>query len=229
MKVGGSRVVPVDIRVIAATNRDLAKMVQDGLFQADLYYRLNVLPVPVPALRERKEDISVLAQHFIRASCREIGRPLFQLSKAALDVMLAYAWPGNIRELENTVQYLAHVVGERVLPQQLPFNQPRAAATYAAEDKNAQQELEPLYQTYVVRGFIRDVRRILQIVQQASHAVGRNYVIDCLQKDGSIVTEQQIRYRMLLLKQDGLLEVGRGRQGSVITPKGAAFLQYIQQ
>lgn len=229
MKVGGSRVVPVDIRVIAATNRDLAKMVQDGLFRADLYYRLNVLPVPVPALRERKEDISVLAQHFIRASCREIGRPLFQLSKAALDVMLAYAWPGNIRELENTVQYLAHVVGERVLPQQLPFNQPRAAATYAVEDKHAQQELEPLYQTYVVRGFIRDVRRILKIVQQASHAVGRNYVIDCLQKDGSIVTEQQIRYRMLLLKQDGLLEVGRGRQGSVITPKGTAFLQYIQQ
>ena len=69
-----------------------------------------------------------------------------------------------------------------------------------------------------------DEHLALQIVQQASHAVGRNYVIDCLQKDGSIVTEQQIRYRMLLLKQDGLLEVGRGRQGSVITPKGAAFL-----
>lgn len=226
MKVGGNRVIPVDIRVIAATNRNLAEMVREGLFRADLFYRLNVLPIIVPPLRDRREDIPVLAAKFTQKFCHEVKRPLFRFTKEAMQEMLQYEWPGNIRELENVIQYLAHIAGELVEPQHLHFigKEPSCAA-----GESEGQTLEPLYQTYVIKGFVREVKMILQTIQDAGHAVGRNYVIEQMRENGWDITEQQLRYRMQLLKQDKLLEVGRARQGSTVTAKGTLFLQYIQK
>ncbi|WP_052732455.1 sigma 54-interacting transcriptional regulator [Hymenobacter terrenus] len=103
-RLGGNAVVKVDVRVVAATNRALEEEVVAGRFRADLFYRLSVLPIHVPALRERPADIPLLAQHFARKFARALGKPYLGIQQAALDELLAYSWPGNIRELENLVE-----------------------------------------------------------------------------------------------------------------------------
>lgn len=227
MRVGGTRIIPVDIRVIAATNRDLKKMTQDGLFRSDLYYRLHVLPIYVPPLRERKEDILFLAQHFMQNFCKRLQRSNFRFSPEAARMMKEYEWPGNIRELENTIEYLAYVVDELVLPQQLSFYREQNGVLLGRKDESPY--FEQIYQSYVVRGFIREIYLILQIFQQAQHAVGRNYVMAQLgRQNGPDMTEQQLRYRLELLKQDRMIQVGKARQGSSITAQGMEFLDYLE-
>jgi len=103
-RVGGDRTLKVDVRVIAATNRDLSQEVAVGRFREDLWYRLNVFPITVPPLRDRKEDIPVLAQSFVARFCHNLGRPVLDLPKSLVQSLQAYAWPGNVRELQNVVQ-----------------------------------------------------------------------------------------------------------------------------
>jgi transcriptional regulator with GAF, ATPase, and Fis domain len=99
--VGSNRTVKVDVRLLAATNRNLAELVREGRFRADLYYRLLVVPVEVPTLRERREDIPLLAAHFVRRLSRQFGRNVQRISESMMREMTAYDWPGNVRELEN--------------------------------------------------------------------------------------------------------------------------------
>ena len=105
-KVGDSRPTKVDVRVIAATNSDLAAMVRDGRFREDLYYRLNVIPIALPPLRDRRDDIPLLVQHFLERFCRELlpPRPEMTVSQQAMRRLMAYAWPGNVRQLENALE-----------------------------------------------------------------------------------------------------------------------------
>ena len=105
-RVGGTKPIPVDVRVIAATNKDLEKAIQDGEFREDLYYRLNVVPIQVPPLRERKEDIPELVEHFRRSHERDTGRPLREIDAEALDALREWGWPGNVRELRNVIERL---------------------------------------------------------------------------------------------------------------------------
>ncbi len=103
-RVGGIRPIKVDVRIIAASNKDLEKAVEERTFREDLFYRLNVFPIRIPPLRERKEDIPLLVEYFINKYCREIKTPLKNISKEALDVLMNYHWKGNVRELENTIE-----------------------------------------------------------------------------------------------------------------------------
>jgi formate hydrogenlyase transcriptional activator len=103
-RVGGTRTIKVDVRVIAATHRNLEEMVQKGQFREDLFYRLNVFPLSLPPLRERLEDVPILAQLFVHRVCSRWGRPPCAISEAALQHLLAYSWPGNVRELENLIE-----------------------------------------------------------------------------------------------------------------------------
>ena len=102
--LGSERAQKVDVRVIAATNRDLQQMVAEGTFQQDLFYRLNVIPIWIPPLRERREDIPVLAEHFVRKHAVRSGRAVERLDESAMAVLERYDWPGNARELENTIE-----------------------------------------------------------------------------------------------------------------------------
>lgn len=102
--VGGERDLGVDVRVVAATNRDLGEAVSRGLFRRDLYYRLNVLPIRVPPLRHRPEDVPLLLQEFVTRYARDFGRPVPRLSRATLATLMFYPWPGNVRELDNFAQ-----------------------------------------------------------------------------------------------------------------------------
>jgi two-component system response regulator HydG len=102
--VGGSKPIKVDVRLVSATNADLAKLVEQGRFRSDLFYRLNVIPVSIPPLRERGGDILLLAEHFTSVYCRKAGKPLMSLSEGAKQALSAYRWPGNVRELENAME-----------------------------------------------------------------------------------------------------------------------------
>jgi formate hydrogenlyase transcriptional activator len=103
-RLGSTRTVRVDVRLVAATNRDLAQMVGDGRFRNDLYYRLNVFPVVLPPLRERREDIPMLARHFIQRFARRMGRRIETIPAAVMDALVAYPWPGNVREMQNVIE-----------------------------------------------------------------------------------------------------------------------------
>ena len=106
-RVGGSQTIKVSVRVIAATNRHLTEAVKAGSFRADLFYRLNVFPLTLPALRERREDIPLLASYFLSRTGRKLGRPLERLSKESMERLLRYDWPGNVRELVSVIERAA--------------------------------------------------------------------------------------------------------------------------
>lgn len=106
-RVGGTEVITVDTRVIAATNRNISEMVNRGEFREDLFYRLNVIPIQLPPLRERREDIALLAKYFLDKYCRELGRKAISIPARVIDVLEGYPWPGNIRELENVMERAA--------------------------------------------------------------------------------------------------------------------------
>jgi PAS domain S-box-containing protein len=103
-RVGGQHPIRVDVRVVAATNRDLTETVADGRFRQDLFYRLNVFPLEIPALRERQEDIAVLVEYFIDRYARQAGKTIRRVSRRTLDLLKAYPWPGNVRELQNVIE-----------------------------------------------------------------------------------------------------------------------------
>jgi Nif-specific regulatory protein len=122
--VGGSEPMNVDVRIIAATNKDIEAEVTAGRFRADLYYRLNVLPLYIPPLRERREDIPILADFFLKKFNREIKKQIEGFTAEAMEVLLSFSWPGNVRELENAVERAAVVTqGDRIAPEAFALNQ----------------------------------------------------------------------------------------------------------
>jgi transcriptional regulator with GAF, ATPase, and Fis domain len=103
-RLGNPRVIKVDVRIIAATNRELEKAIEDGEFRRDLYYRLNVFPILTPPLRDRKEDIPLLVKHFMNKYSGRIGKKVDKVSQRVIDILTQYQWPGNVRELENIIE-----------------------------------------------------------------------------------------------------------------------------
>jgi transcriptional regulator with PAS, ATPase and Fis domain len=121
-RVGDTKVRKLDVRIIAATNRDLEEAVRNGGFREDLYFRLNVIPIVLPPLRERKEDIPPLAAHLLHRLCDAHARNVPGLSPEALKAFMNYGWPGNVREMENVIEYALHLTdeGAPIRPDQLP-------------------------------------------------------------------------------------------------------------
>jgi transcriptional regulator with GAF, ATPase, and Fis domain len=121
LPVGGVEHKKVDVRLIAATNRDLRKLAKKGEFREDLFYRLSVFPLPLPPLRERKEDIPALAYHFLVKANERTGNRVEKISEKTLEMLIDYDWPGNVRELENVMERLVIVAdGNRIEPHHLP-------------------------------------------------------------------------------------------------------------
>ncbi len=114
-RVGGSESLAVDVRVIAASNKDLLEEIRRGAFREDLFYRLSVIPFEVPPLRERQEDIPILAQYFLQSFCREYGKPEKELSPEAMELLSDYSWPGNVRELRNVIERMVIMVAAKTI------------------------------------------------------------------------------------------------------------------
>jgi transcriptional regulator with PAS, ATPase and Fis domain len=126
-RVGGGKYIETDVRIVAATNRDLKKLVQKERFRDDLFYRLNVVPMHLPPLRDRREDIFPLIEYFVHSYNKKIGRNIKNVSNEALKLLIEYDWPGNIRELKNVVEHMAiitkgNVISAENLPNEIRFS-----------------------------------------------------------------------------------------------------------
>jgi PAS domain S-box-containing protein len=131
-RVGGLQTIKVDVRLIAATNRDLGKAMEEGSFREDLFYRLNVVPINIPTLRERSEDIPLLTEHFISLFNEKTGKNVTAVSPGSMDLLLDYPWPGNVRELENAIEHaFVHCRSDTILPEHLPESIHRAQQSVA--------------------------------------------------------------------------------------------------
>jgi transcriptional regulator with PAS, ATPase and Fis domain len=120
-RVGGEETLKVDVRVIAATNKNLTEEMKKGTFREDLYYRLNVIPIFVPPLRERKDDIPLLASHFLQKFSHERGKEVTNFSPEVMEILLAHSWPGNVRELENVIDHAIIIAKQdKILTKDLP-------------------------------------------------------------------------------------------------------------
>jgi two-component system response regulator PilR (NtrC family) len=134
--VGGTQETPVDVRVIAATNRDLQEMVANGTFREDLYYRVSVIPIQVPALRERRDDVELLANHFLKKYSVAAQKSILRISQESLDALKAFEWPGNVRQLENAIERAVAMEMGNELKVDFEADRPRARAAAAAGNGN---------------------------------------------------------------------------------------------
>jgi PAS domain S-box-containing protein len=169
-RLGSGKTIKVDVRVIAATNRNLAEAMQRGRFRLDLYYRLNVYPIQIPALRERREDIGLLAQTFLREASRRLGRVFDPVPEEVLEVLRRYEWPGNVRELQNVIERAAVVSSGRRL--QLP------EAWGSSEDwKLAGNWPAPTVRT-------EKLHSLRSLEETSLDQVGKNYILRILEQTG---------------------------------------------
>jgi two-component system, NtrC family, response regulator PilR len=134
--VGGTQETPVDVRVIAATNRNLQEMVANGTFREDLYYRVSVIPIQVPALRERRDDVELLANHFLKKYSVAAQKSILRISQDSLDALKVFEWPGNVRQLENAIERAVAMEMGNELKVDFEADRPRARAAAAASNGN---------------------------------------------------------------------------------------------
>ena len=220
MRVGGNRIVSVDVRIVAATNENLDKMVEEGTFRRDLYYRLNTLPALIPPLREREGDLLLLIDHFRKG----IGAS-FTLSPELERLLLTHQWRGNIRELRNVVEYFSYtgspVVGPEELPptfHYLPAGLPEAGGAGAQPPRLADCPQE-------------DERFVLSRLYQADregHSLGRDAILAAAKAAGLPCSQQEVRRILSALDQAGLARVSRGRGGTRLTPAGRALCRRLE-
>jgi formate hydrogenlyase transcriptional activator len=159
-RLGGTKTIRVNVRLVGATNRDLARMVGDGDFRSDLYYRLNVFPLVLPPLRERPDDIPRLVRHFTQRFARRMGRRIESIPVAVMDALVRYPWPGNVRELQNVIEravILSPGPNLQVPPTDLQLIPPQGAAgvaTAAAPVTLVDAEREHIVATLVATGWV---------------------------------------------------------------------------
>jgi two-component system response regulator PilR (NtrC family) len=129
--LGGDSEIPIDVRVVAATNKDLSQLVSENGFREDLYYRITVIPISVPPLRERPDDVPLLANHFLKRFAPALGKEITRIAKSSLTDLAGYDWPGNVRQLENTIERAVALETGNELRVELPAERQRAKAVAA--------------------------------------------------------------------------------------------------
>jgi transcriptional regulator with PAS, ATPase and Fis domain len=214
MRVGSQRVINVDLRIIAATNHDLRRQIREGTFREDLYYRLNVLPLRVPPLRERSGDVMYLLEHFLRQN----GRSDYSISPETEKVLLGWNWPGNIRELANVASYLSFMVHGPVAPDQLPHFLVDDSGGFERERQEIRRRCDLDAALAVL-----DVLSDLSAPGGQRTGAGRNAIRERLADSGLLLSEGETRTILVALAAVGLIRSSIGRKGSEITPKGESF------
>lgn len=211
MRVGGHKIIKVNVRLVAATNRDLYKEVKEGHFRKDLFYRLNVLPINVPPLRERGEDIPLLMSYFKGA-----GGFKYDISDEVMTYLNRYNWEGNIRELRNYVEYFDNLGTPRITMDQLPYYMQQEIGT-------ADDEPIPVYkglndkESYVLQQFYHAFKN--------KRKMGRRSLSERAYADGIFLSEYDIRSILTVLKDMDYIQVGLGRGGSTISKRGLKVIE----
>lgn len=211
-RLGDDRVIRIDVRIISATSCDLKALIAHGAFRRDLYYCLNVLPIHIPSLRERQEDLLTLLNQLQQKTGAS-----FQLSSRAKEVLLSYHWDGNIRELSNLVEYLQFTGLELVEEADLP------------EVMRQQQSVTPAsIMPSIGEPLEKHLLLLLASHNKYQSGLGRERLLALLLEQGTPATQPSVRACLHQLEADSLITVGRGRTGCRITPKGLSYLQHGQ-
>jgi transcriptional regulator with PAS, ATPase and Fis domain len=227
MRVGGNQIIHVDVRIVAATNEELEQKVAEGTFRQDLYYRLNALPVLIPPLRKRAEDVFLILDSFRK----ELGGK-FRLSDDIKELFRQYQWPGNIRELRNVVDYLCFtghtVITIADLPPVFHIGKYReeAKGVKDAELKLYAADQPPQYQntSHMPTEQERVILEILYNAERTGQSIGRDKILLEAQKRKVKLTQPQVRKILGRLEENGYVIVTRGRGGSSITKKGVDWI-----
>lgn len=227
MRVGGNQIIHVDVRIVAATNEELEQKVAEGTFRQDLYYRLNALPVLIPPLREREEDVFLILDSFQK----ELGGS-FRLSDDIKELFREYEWPGNIRELRNVVDYLCFtghtVITIDDLPPVFRIRKNRQEVNgIKGEELNPQTSAKPPRYETILHTPTQQERVILEILYNAERrgqSIGREKILLEAQMREIKLTQPQVRKILGRLEENGYVTVTKGRGGSNITKKGVDWI-----
>lgn len=177
MRVGGKELISVDFRLIAATNRDLEQMIYEGEFREELYYRLNVIPIHIPPLRERIEDIESLSRYQLQKYCSKLGQSLKYFSKDVKEAFNRYSWPGNVRELENVVEYLVNVVkGKEIIFENLPYAIKNHLNNniWNIANNNKLKDILDNYEKQILKSYLEQYGKTTEDKEQISSILGIN-------------------------------------------------------
>ncbi len=233
MRIGGDSLIKIDTRIIAATNKDLKKMVTKGEFRKDLYYRLNVLPLEIIPLRERKEDILILFEYMKSKINAE-----FELSKEVEELFKNYYWDGNLRELKNYVEYLAYLDKDYIefvdLPKMLRENNDELKIENK-EDKELKKELKGRLESVdrlkgEIGSKIYEYKFVLDCLEESfkkRKRIGRRSIVKLANEKGLFLTEAEVRNILSTLEKYNLLIISNGRGGTKLTTLGLKIIQNI--
>lgn len=222
MKIGGGKVINIDVRIIAATNEELRKLVKENKFRKDLYYRINTLPIMIPPLREREDDVYLLLEKFKT----EIGAD-FKFTPKAKEAFKMYNWEGNIRELKNYVEFFNFMGEEYINFEDMPL----AVKEYYEENKKEISEKEEsniLKETagHRYKEYVFLLKKIKEN-QKAGLSSGRKILCSICEKNNITLTEQEIRGILKNLEKIDFIKVFKGRKGNIISEKGEEFLKNL--
>lgn len=193
-RVGESRTIRVDVRIIAATNASLEELVARGEFREDLYYRLNVIPIPLPPLRQRREDIPVLARHFLRRYAEQNKCPVPELAPGVLEALTAYDWPGNVRELENALERLVVLAdGGPITPDLLRYLRPQPVLRSPRGGPSAPADVPSLIQTLVRVGLHAPRPAGVSLYEYLVHGVERELIEEVMRECGGTKVTAALR------------------------------------
>ena len=223
MKIGGDKVINIDVRIIAATNEELRKLVKENKFRKDLYYRINTLPIMIPPLREREDDVYLLLEKFKT----EIGAD-FKFTPKAKEAFKMYNWEGNIRELKNYVEFFNFMGEEYINFEDMPL----AVKEYYEENKKEISEKEEsniLKETagHRYKEYVFLLKKIKEN-QKAGLSSGRKILCSICEKNNISLTEQEIRGILKNLEKIDFIKVFKGRKGNIISEKGEEFLKNLK-
>ena len=229
-RIGSSRLIDVDVRIIAATNKNLLELVDRKEFREDLYYRINVLPLDIPPLRKRQDDIQLLMDFFIDS----MGKKL-ELSDEAAGRLYSHRWNGNVRELKNVVEYLSSLGKERIEVYDLPasiFSAVEQRRQTVVVRQDGQEERRGDYRDFIFsrwneRELIANLLLALQEASSAGKKIGRRQLETVLRQKGFLYSETEIRTCLSRLAGLGFVRSQQGRGGSTILPKGEELLKEI--
>ena len=222
MRVGDTQIIPIDIRIIAATNKDLKELIDKGRFREDLYYRLNVFPIHIPSLKERKGCIPKLVEELMKKN-----RIRKSLSADALKCLLNYHWPGNIRELKNAIEYSTSISkGNTITLDDLPADIINYCYKNGANENELGAIVEKLFR-YITKKELQFILEMARKNKYSNEKIGRSRLVILAADYDVNLSAQRIRTIFKHLKSYGLISVGKTKQGTVITHKGEIVLHRI--
>jgi sigma-54 dependent transcriptional regulator, acetoin dehydrogenase operon transcriptional activator AcoR len=217
-RVGGNEQVPIDIRIIAATNVNLEEKVQEGTFRQDLYYRLNVLPLQTLPLRERREDILLMLHHYINKFTNdEVYHVNEFMEKETIEFFQRHPWPGNVRELVNVVEYMVNVkvTNQKIQLSDVPIYLLKEA------DNQKEPEAKPLYES-----MLSEEEHVLMIIY-LKFGIGRRKLVQELARRGVNIGEGKVKSIIDMLRANQLIQVNRGVRGCTVTEKGKTYVNQL--